>query len=234
MRKLFLSGLIIVLINFATTDVSFGASMINFDTDPFGNTIPNGTVISDQYLSLGVLFSGNFYTTNGDFISSPNSVVFYDPDNKFNNPYILNVEFFDPTSGIRSTTDYVEFTATDASHFDTQFQIIGYDAQDNQIGLVQTAVESTGVYDPTEDPAIFLAINGISRVELTGFLTSNGNFVIEGDNFVFNTPNAVPLPATVWLLGSGIACLVGTRIRRKKNRHGNKAGRVISALLLSY
>jgi hypothetical protein len=45
-------------------------------------------------------------------------------------------------------------------------------------------------------------------------LTSTGGAIVMMDNF--GTPNPVPVPAGVWLLGSGLAGLVGIRKKRKR------------------
>ncbi len=63
------------------------ATTINFDQDPLGNPISNGTLILNQFINLGVSFSGDIKViSNDDFISPSNSIVFLDPVSQLNPP----------------------------------------------------------------------------------------------------------------------------------------------------
>lgn len=89
-----------------------------------------------------------------------------------------------------------------------------YDKQDNII-LNQVV---TLTYGWGTDPGVYAhyavdSINGIGAFSLLGSGVE-GNTSI--DNVMVSTNNVVPLPPTVWLLGSGLLGLVGLRRKFKK------------------
>lgn len=183
------------------------AALIDFDD------VPGGTMVTDQYLPEGVVFSG-FLRVGGpgpftNAVSAPNSVAFYNPNN-LTQTVTLTAWFFVPGTGVAGTTDFVSFTPTDASDFSTVFVMRVYNSANQLIGTATRGVTSTGVYNPSEDPPVSISAAGIARVEMTGSVRPGANFVIEGDNFEFSTP--VPGQGAVSLFAIGGAAA----LRRKR------------------
>lgn len=185
---------------------SLARPLIGFDD------LQNGELVTDQYRDMGVVITG-YLQVNGpgaftNAVSPENSVVFYDPAN-LSNPASITIDFVVPGTNISGVTDFVCFTPTDASQFNTQFAMRAYDSLNNQIGFASSLVSSSGVYNPSEDPPVFISAPGIARVVLTGSVGA-GNMVIEGDDLVFNpvVPSA----------GSGtVLCVAGlARLRRRR------------------
>lgn len=182
-----------------------GAALIHFDD------LPSGTVVTDQYQSQGVVFSGFFQAVGpGPFtnaVSDPNSVAFYNPTDP-TQVSTVTAWFFVPGTGDAGTTDFVSFTPTDASDFSTIFEMRAYNLGNQLIGTASRGVASTGVYSPGEDPPVSISVPGIARVEMSGSVRPGANFVIEGDNFEFSVPGQ----GSAWLLGlAGISA-----VRRKR------------------
>jgi len=57
-----------------------------------------------------------------------------------------------------------------------------------------------------------VAMNNVDQLEFSG---DSGRWFLM-DNFTYNSNNSVPEPATMLLFGTGLAGLVGARLRRKK------------------
>jgi hypothetical protein len=177
-------------------------TVVGFDKDSAGNPLAGAVKLGDQYRSMGVVFSGDGYTTsNGDCSSLPNSLTVFHPGNTWNNPASVFAEFIDPITRRKSTTSYVQYTPTDASQDNTTFKMVAYDAWGRQIGSVQRNVRSTGRYDPAEDPPVSLSMAGIAKIEITGVLPSPANFPVEGDDLIFSRPALAfgPQPQAVCL-----------------------------------
>ncbi len=174
--------------------------------------LANGTQVTDQYRGIGVVFSGPLFVAGpGAFtnaISPTNSVYFFNTED-VHAPASVEARFVIPGTFTPAVTDFVCFTPTDASQFNTLYTMTAYDVNDNVIGINQTIVESTGVYNPGEDPPVFISVPGIARVVLHGSV-SEGNMVIEGDDFVFDPPTPAP--------GSGLALLSGLGLASSRRR----------------
>lgn len=195
----------IVIVSLAVAGAT-NAAFIDFDDQP------SGTIITDQYQSLGVIFSNHLVvvgpspTTNA--VSAPNSVAFYNPANLMSN-YTVRADFVLPGTSTTAVTDFVAFTPTDASNQGTQFILSAYNSGGVFITSASRLVDSSGTYNPAVDTEVSVSAPGIAYVEMTVFHTF-GNRVIEGDDFRFNEP--VPAPATLpAVLGSLL--LAGARRR---------------------
>ena len=158
---------------------------LNFDNLSPGDNLRN------QYAPSGVIFTpsvvnGTAIVNLGDAVSPPNTIFFTGAWNgSVYSQGNLIAEFRDPISGAALTTDYVEFTPTDAGTV-TRFTMRAYDINGNLIGEAGEDVEDTGRYLASEDPAVSISVTGIHRVELIVGPSSNPG--IEGDNFRFHAP----------------------------------------------
>jgi len=208
--------------------------MINFDTDPVGTTITNGTPITNQYQEKwGVTFSlvSPSATTHleaktagallghlpwgDDSISYPNTLAcWYDYDPQVNGPLWVRIEF-DPDKIFLPRE--VGLVFTDSPHNDP-FTLRAFDA--NGV-LVDSAVSNTAdnTYASTghaED--CFLGVTsegGIRYVEYsTDFMWGGTIIGSEIDNVYFEY-SVFPEPATILLLGLGSVMLIRRRARRR-------------------
>ncbi len=80
------------------------AEVINFDTYPDGTPVPEGFTVSDQWRSLGVVF------TMGDSVSAayavPHACSLSQPNHVGGDPVVL-AWFVDPATGAPAVTDFV-------------------------------------------------------------------------------------------------------------------------------
>ncbi|MBI2757014.1 MAG: hypothetical protein HYX52_09945 [Chloroflexi bacterium] len=171
-----------------------GAAMA--DTTIDFDSLPGGTVASDQYRALGVVFGGNWLVMGpGPFtnpVTGDNSVSIFNPDAPGEN-YLVSIDFVIPGTDTPAAVPFFAFTATDASSPNTNFFMRAYNPQGFEIGFAGRLVEADGVYNPEVDPElIFTAPEGqsIARIEVT-VSALEGNRVVEGDNFRFG-PLIVP------------------------------------------
>lgn len=202
------------------TSVSAEAALIEIDFEDFESpaamsntpnvTVPFSARISDQYLvSNGVLFSSetNTYIAAvnlgmGHATSGSTGVGGSTADDKLTySGEFFRANFFNPSNAsLFAVTNYVSIRGdniTDGtggvfSAFDVNGALLGSDSQTNVQGNT-----------------FILEYEGIHSVTFTG----SGTIAL--DDFVFNEVTAVPVPAAVWLFGSGLLGLVGIARRKK-------------------
>lgn len=154
------------------------------------DVLTNGTVVSDQYRALGVVFGGN-WVVNGpgpltNAVGGDNSVSIFDPVDTSNN-YLVTIDFVIPGTSTPASTPLIAFTATDANVNDTNFFMRAYNTDGFEIGDAGRLVEADGTYNPAVDTELMYTApvgQSIAHVEISVSALS-GARVVEGDNFRF-------------------------------------------------
>ncbi|RDH84511.1 MAG: hypothetical protein DIZ80_03265 [endosymbiont of Galathealinum brachiosum] len=131
----------------------------------------------------------------------------------------LGIRFWsDPviTYSSRFTTDGMGLSSRRAIQMDFSSPInaIGFDSPGNQqiyLYLGSNLVGFTDYTSPAANPFQGVIATSFDRVLLRNL--SGG--IVEFDNIHFGTAAAVPIPAAVWLFGSGLMGLVGLARRKK-------------------
>lgn len=186
------------------------ASAVKAETIITFDALASGTKVTDQFQSQGVLFSSN--KTDGPLISesaaaasAPNILI----STAETVQSIVTIKFVLPGTTTAGATDFVSFVVTDSqSGTGELFSAAAYDISGV---LLQTFTGASN-----DEPLLSFNVMGIHRVEFS----ESGD--LEGiDDLTFETPRAgaVPEPATMLLLGTGLAGVV-TKVRRR-----SKAGR---------
>ena len=157
--------------------------------------------VTTQY--PGVTFSGfnggSPYTTTVGPYEGQNSMFTVTPMSAGGGGW--TTEFASPINGVAFWSLDVQFVGSTVSVFNSANTLIGsYDLMESGGGHGPYLWGFNGFISDNPD---------IKRVTLS----SVGTDAIWFDNFQ-HTP--VPVPATVWLLGTGVAGLAGLRIKRKK------------------
>lgn len=148
------------------SDFSTNAIIINFDTRPDGTSIPGisippysgdisnpNSVIDDEYLSLGVVFesieSGAVAVVDptGQLgaVSSPNVIIGTDNAEYYHDNKPIYAHFFDPVSGLPSTTTQVGAFSIDVDVSPVSF--IAYDLDGNEVDRTFFSVGGNGSID---------------------------------------------------------------------------------------
>jgi len=186
--------------------------------------LASGTVVSHQYQAQGVLFDGSLIVSSGSTSTNPvtgdNSVYFAHPTDLTDQSAQVEICFVLPGTSTPAVTDLVQWTPTDASNVNTTFIMEAYDAQGQFITSASRGVTSTGLYTPQEDPPVSISAPAIAKVIFRGNTTPGANFVIEGDDLMFNTPTPEPTSLALAALGG----LVLLRRRRRTRTRGGPAG----------
>ena len=152
------------------------------------DNLTGGTVVSDQYRGLGVVFGGHWEVLGPSPFTNPvagdNSVAIYNPDDLMAN-YTVVIDFVIPGTSTPAATRFFAFTPTDASVSDTQIFMRAYNPEGFEIGFAEKLVAADGVYNPAVDNEImFTAPEGesIAHMEVSVAAVA-GNRVVEGDSF---------------------------------------------------
>jgi hypothetical protein len=214
-------------------------SLINFDTDTANAAITNGTAITNQYQSMGVVFSlvsppatahleahssgaltGNL-TWGDDSISPSNTLACWDDNYLVNNgPLWVRIDFLPGAAFPFGLPQKAGLVFTD-SPFNDPFTLKAFDV--NGI-LVDSAVSNTAdhLFNSTghaEDT--FLGVTsegGIRHLEYsTQFMHDTTILGNEIDNVYFEFRFA-PEPATILLMGLGSAMLIRRRAKQRCGR----------------
>jgi hypothetical protein len=188
-----------VLLGISFTSV-YGASTINFDDVYAPYTFDLTSALTDAYASQGVHFSG------GGAILQYDSFV----DSAYSGTNLLAF----------NTTTYA--TGPETITFDNLANNVsiyancGDSTSDNPVMFSMTAYDANNSILRTADVTLttpdwsLLSVNasGIKKIELVE--TGSDAFVYDDLSFD-NNPSSVPIPATLWILGSGLIGLLGIR-----------------------
>jgi hypothetical protein len=223
MRKktFFALFLLFTLMLFIVRNVSANVT-IDFETFPDGTNVPSITLITDQYSSIGVIFSGLVARSlaetepayaawldglNLEF-SQPNLFCVIDggvphPTDTDINPAGVTMSFINPVTGGIMTTDSVS-----ASFMDTEVgTILGtMRAYDNFGNLI---AEATKITPASTFDTIAISVPGIASVYMTTDCDGAGI-----DTIRFAALNAIPAPGAMLLGGIGVG-IVGLMRRRR-------------------
>jgi hypothetical protein len=182
------------------------AVTIDFTTFPDGSPIPNETIISNQFESLGVRFQPLFpnsprVLTGPEGIALTGILISGGPTGFFDD---IGMEFIVPTTVV--TTEII------GSGVGIQAKLEAFNVGGTSLGSVfHTYSGVTGELSPFT----FLAPQGetIARVVFNGGLNPNAAASIGTLTF-----QPVPIPATVILFGTGLAVLLGRGWQQMRQR----------------
>lgn len=207
-RLLALTTALTFLLAFAA---AASAVTIDFDTLPDGNALAKDTVLTDQYVAWGVTFSG---FENGATV--PTYVgTSWTPDTGMGNYWsnLLPDGTDDNYGNDRRDVLRVSFTAP-AANIGLDFNDLGADPAvfvtfnfyDNSGSLLGSEKKQSDGWDPLTF--------GYTNVAYFEILQPLDAWALAVDNLTFDTA-PVPIPAAVWLLGSGLVGLIGLRRRMR-------------------
>jgi hypothetical protein len=194
-------GLVLSLPLLSIIRLPASAATINFDIFPDGSPVASGTIITDQYLSLGASFDsvsgGPIAAVGLGEASSPPNFLAGNPDTF--QPILVDFTNTVPRVGV--TLISVGDATVTATAYDNSLV--------NVLDAVSVTNLGTGVGMNNKDP-IELFGPGIARVQFE--ITQP----FPGDGFGIDDLTIVPLPGAIVLLGSGIIGLIGYRRYRRR------------------
>jgi len=191
--------------------IQASAALIDFDS------LSEKDIVTDQYASLGVLISSSY----GDVTINTNSTFADTGANSLNGGDFREVivTFVNPLDTSQAaTTDFFQMTLGD---IDIQGNgMTAFDVSGNQIGQIVYDCASCprSVFDFPLFETLSLSVTGIHTVVISAGGQIFGDIAqaeATVDTFIFNDVSAVPVPAAVWLFGSGLIGLAGFTRRKK-------------------
>lgn len=212
--------LLVILASLAISGMAHAVVLIDFEGLDYtpssaGNVTPvPSSVITDQFASDGVIFGRAGISAGVAVVrdslapsSGLNSVAGLDADGIIPGT-TTGADLGDIYFSFLGVTDYVSFTIGDSGGDVDIFDIRAYDASDNLV-----------INDHYENASRFgVGLSGfdIARVEVD----FTGAFGYSLDDLSFNDVRSVPEPASLALLGLGLAG-IGLTARRKNRKHNS-------------
>jgi hypothetical protein len=199
------------------------AALINIDFDSLtgmsnipGASVPVASQLSDQFLLAGVSFSslaGYVAVVNhspNPTVSMPNVIGGVTATGNMSYGSPVTITFFDPSSSSNfGVTDFVSIRGDQAPLPGATATLEAFDVLGNSLGVINA-------FDSTAGLTLSFAASGIHSITLTQSSASGSvDGTIGFDDLSFNTVTAVPIPAAVWLFGSGLLGLAGVSRKRK-------------------
>lgn len=186
---------------------------IDFDTLPGGAVVANGTAITDQYASLGVVFS----VLEEDVVQvGPIATISFAPPDQVGNRL---GNFFNWTGGDGERADIlrIEFSS-EVSAVSFDFFPQGTSGADTRVvaldGALATISDATTGIDGF--PVIgnyVVAGSGIRRIDIYQ-PSDDWNWGLDNLTFTTGAVSDVPAPASALLFGLGLAAIGATRRRQ--------------------
>jgi hypothetical protein len=177
----------------ANSNVDSRLYSIDSPSTPFGD-------LTGRTLTVDVKVSGTVGTVAGAGPAMARFYIGYDSSDYFISTNAYSISLSSSGGWVTYTIPVIsaDFAAWPGQTGTTSFAYVA--ANPVYVGLVFTSAD------------FLTGSNGIN-INTQGLISANGA-TISVDNF--GTPSPAPIPAGVWLLGSGLACLAGTRKKRKR------------------
>ena len=191
---------------------------IDFDQLPNGDPIGHSTPITNVYAEWGVTLNCYGLYPDSQLVDDNNAYAYEDPHAVSGSNVVGGRIISDAYHWLNFSLCYgvAEFS-NPVGHVSingrgSPFQVYAYDQDGNTTGRFSSprSISSDGY-------VLEISQNGISKIE---FGSWTGDHYTYFDDLTFagsqHVPIPVPLPGTVWLLGSGLVGLVGLRKKFKK------------------
>jgi hypothetical protein len=185
--------------------VNAHAVTVNFDEI----SLPSSGIgtVTNQYSGQGITFGSGFGVLNllSGTVTIPSS-----PNYAYLNATTETTLTF---NGVTNSFGFTTLGLNANSGFFSGMTVTGKSSTGATL-FTQTFNPSAAGAAVTGSPQVW-NVPGIASVVFQRIDGANGPAIAGFDNLTFNTPTAVPVPAAVWLFGSGLATLFATRRNRK-------------------
>jgi len=170
---------------------------VNFDTDPSGNPLLAGSVLTNEYASIGVTTNGIPLSNSvyGGAASSPNAT--------FSSRQIFNFTVPVVAAGIVNTSP--------------DFDLVQFFTGANGTGDLLGAFRDSGNFNVDR----FVGARVEDGLSIGSLLVSNNSGALELDELVFEVAETKSTPEPTTILGATIALGCGTLLTKMKQKHNS-------------